>query len=96
VLTSTAIRADNNVCFVSGTRGMEGRSTTVIGLVQRPTMGWAVLIKHGDHPIGEVRRTSYRANNYDSFGALSAAEISWVWVTSGRLPEGLTFRLRRR
>jgi hypothetical protein len=96
VHVSTAIRSDNNVCFASGTRGRPGRSTNMIGLITRPTLGWAVIINNADRLSVDVRRIGYRYDNYDSFSALSAAQISWAWVTTGRLPSGLTIRVRAR
>jgi hypothetical protein len=93
VLTSTASGGRNNVCFASGTTGFAGRTTNMIGLVQRPTLGWAVLIRSEGHPFGDVRRVGYAHDNYDAFGELSAAQISWAWVTSGDLPSGLTVRV---
>jgi hypothetical protein len=96
VHVSTAIRSDNNVCFASGNRGHAGRSTNMIGLVTRPTLGWAVIINNANRLSGDVRRIGYKYDNYDSFSALSAAQISWAWVTTGRLPSGLTIRARAR
>ena len=96
VHVSTAIRSDNNVCFASGTRGQAGRSTNMIGLVTRPTLGWAVIINNADRLSADVRRIGYKYGNYDSFSALSAAQISWAWATAGRLPPGLTIRARTR
>jgi hypothetical protein len=96
VHVSTAIRSDSNVCFASGTRGRAGRWTNLIGLVTRPTLGWAVIINNADRLTGDVRRIGYKSDNYDSFSALSAALISWAWVTEGRLPSGLTIRARPR
>ena len=96
VHVSTAIRSDNNVCFASGTRGRAGRSTNMIGLVTRPTLGCAVIINNQDRLSGDVRRIGYKYDNYDSFSALFAAQISWAWVTAGRLPSGLTIRARTR
>ena len=96
VHVSTSIRSDNNVCFASGTRGRAGRSTNMIGLVARPTLWWAVIINNHDRLSGDVRRIGYKYDNYDSFSALSAAQISWAWVTAGRLSSGLTIRARTR
>lgn len=96
VLISTAVRTDNNVCFVSATQGRDGRSANVIGLVTRPVIGWAVVVIGSQGTSADVRRMGYRYNNYDSFGPLTAAEICAAWVMSGRLPAGLESRRRTR
>jgi hypothetical protein len=56
-----------------------------------PPCGVGAPVRAGAEPV-----PGRRDNNYDSFGALSAAEIGWAWVASDRLPEGLTRRLRTR
>lgn len=94
VLISTAICGDNNVCFVSGTRGRAGRSVNVIGLIKRQPLVWAVLLRDAeDRRVRDVRRIGYRHSNYDGFGALAAAEICWSWVADGRLRRDLTWRI---
>lgn len=97
VLISTAIRRDNNVCTVSGTQGRTGRSANLIGLISRQPLGWAVVVEDAEEPpwAGDVQRRGYPHDNYDAFGALSAAEIGWAWVTLGRLPKGLEIKMRR-
>jgi hypothetical protein len=96
VHVSTSIRADNNVCFAIGARGLAGRSTNIIGLVTRSTPGWAVIINNGERLSADVRRIGYKSDTYDSFSAMSAAQITWAWVTAARLPSGLTIRARAR
>lgn len=92
VLISTAIRPDCNACLTSGADGLDGRTTAVIGLIERDTLGWAVNIFEGQNCMGDVRHGYYTFDNYESFGALAAAEASWSWVVSGRVPEGLRVR----
>ena len=96
VLISTAVRSDNNVCFVSSARGRVGRSVNVIGLISRPVLGWAVVLRDAGVPGwgGDVKHADYAHDNYESFGALGAAEIALAWVRTGRLPEGLTYTKR--
>lgn len=97
VLSSTTSRSDDVVCAVSGPRGRSGRSVDLIGLVGRSPRGWAVVARDPEDPTwaGDVQRRGYPHTDYDSFGLLAAAEISWAWVTSGRLPDGLEIRLRQ-
>lgn len=98
VLISTAIHRDDNVCAVSGSRGRVGRVVNVIGLITRQPLGWAVVISEAGDPASaaDVRRRGYPHDNYDSFSALTAAEISWSWVTAGEVPNGLDLRMRKR
>lgn len=97
VRISTACRSDNNVCFASSSRGTAERTATVIGLVGRDHLGWAVIIKSNHSPswAGHIHHAGYLEDHYESFSALTAAEITQSWVTEGRLPEALTFKLRR-
>lgn len=96
VLISTACRSDNNVCFVSSARAKARRTANVIGLIARVPLGWAVVIEaNGREPwAGDVHHLDYPHDNYESFGALSAADIVRAWVTLGLLPDGLTHRVR--
>lgn len=98
VLISTANRNDNNVCFVGEAPSFEGRTANVIGLVTRPRLGWAVVANEsGPGRAGfDVQTIGYRYTNYESFGALAAAEIGWAWVSTGGLPSHLTGRRRTR
>ncbi len=96
VRISTATGPDGNVCFASGAKQVVGRNAIIIGLINRDTLGWAIVLNEGDRPVGDVRRTGYPYDNYDSFGALSAADICWSWVAAGCLPAGLTLRERSR
>ena len=96
VLISTACRSDNNVCCASSARGQAKRTANLIGLVSRDHLGWAVVINNdGPEPwAGDVHHLGYPHDNYESFSALSTAEIARAWVTLGLLPDGLTYRLR--
>lgn len=96
VLASRASRPDNNVCFVSSTPAIVKRTVNLIGLVSRRPLAWAVVIN--DHCRGswaaDVHHPDYPHGNYEGFSALSAAQIAAAWVTTGVVPQGLTFRLR--
>jgi hypothetical protein len=96
VLISTACRSDNNVCFASSARGKAQRTANLIGLVGRAHLGWTVVINDSgpESWAGDVHHLEYPHDSYESFSALSAAEIARAWVTVGLLPGGLTYRLR--
>jgi hypothetical protein len=85
------------VCFASSARGKAKRTANLIGLVGRDHLGWAVVINNdgSESWAGDVHRLDYPHDNYESFSALSTAEIARAWVTLGLLPEGLTYRLRQ-
>ena len=84
------------MCFASSARGKAKRTANLIGLVRRDHLGWAVVINDdGPEPwAGDVHHLDYPHDNYESFSALSTAEIARAWVTLGLLREGLTCRLR--
>jgi hypothetical protein len=95
VLLSTRTKAHNNACQVYGARHDSARSTSVIGLQPQrgPDGGFAVVLSEKEtRSLGDIRRISYRYNNYQGFSAISAAEICWAWVTAGTIPPGLTYR----
>ena len=92
VLVSTAVRADNNVCFVSETPDFAPRHVHFIGLIRREVLGWAVIVHHPDFGAASVQRHDYPYDNYDSFSALTAATVARTWITAGTLPEGLIGR----
>ena len=95
VLISTAIRSDNNVCFASGEPRMGGRHAGLNGLLSHRSLGWAVNLYENHRLVGDVRRIDYPYDNYDSFAALTAAEISCCWITSGELSGDLDVRMQR-
>jgi hypothetical protein len=94
VRISTTWRPQGNVCFASGCPGGGGRNVGAIGLIGRDELGWALNISDGAKHLGHVRRVDYRYDNYDSFSALTAAQISWSWIVDGTIPEGLILRPR--
>lgn len=99
VLISTCAKSHNNVCQIYGSRDKSTtRSTNVIGLdpSRGPLGGFAILLRDAERKhLGDVRRIDYPFDNYDSFSALAAAEMSWSWVTGGVLPREVNLRARR-
>jgi len=95
VRISTTWKPRGNVCFASAAPGGGGRNVCAIALIERGELGWALNLYQGRAHCGDVRRVDYPYDNYDSFSALAAARISWSWIVSGTVAEGLSLRRRR-
>ena len=95
VLISTACHRDNNVCLVSGEPGRdETRSVNVIGLVGRPHLGWALILKDPSGSGRDVSRAGSVGDGYASFSAYTAALIAETWVRHGVIIDGLQTKSR--
>lgn len=94
VRISTSWAPRGNVCFASGGRGRGGRNVGAIALIGRDEVGWALNLYDDSAHQGDVMRVDYPYDNYDSFSALTTAQISWAWITAGTVAEGLTLRRR--
>lgn len=75
---STAFHSHHNVCFTSSAPGATGRTVAAIGLIDREVLGWALNISDGTRHLGDARRADHEYDNYDSFSALTAAQICWT------------------
>lgn len=94
VRISTTWQPKGNVSFASSAPGATGRNVGVIALIGRDELGWALNLYVERRLVGDVRRFDYPYDNYDSFSALTVAQISWAWIVDAAVPAGLTIRKR--
>jgi len=87
--------SDKNGYIVDATRSGD-RAVNVVPLQhtrKSDDAGWGVLIRPVDGTSADVRRTSYRRSNYEGLPAKVAADITWQWIVTGKLPDGFVARV---